>query len=152
MNEYVTKEVDKIFKDKKLKAPKNAAMACAFILGSFKATDLKIIDVRKKSTLADYFVLASSTNPIQAQSAADEIASQMKRCDCMPLSQESDKEASWILIDLNNVIVHIFAEDARQLYNLDELWQGAKTVDIPSHYYHAPEEKIDTKNSDQGYF
>ena len=149
--EYITKEVDKIISDKKYPSPQNFAMACAWIMGNFKALNLKILDVKKLSSLADYFILASTTNPVQSSAIADEIVMQLKKHQRLPVSREGQQSSDWILIDLGDIIVHIFSEHSRDLYNLDELWQNAPTVDIPSDYY-IPADDQGPFDSGTGYF
>jgi ribosome-associated protein len=132
-SEYIDKEVDKVMKG--FPTPLNLAMSCAWILGNFKGKNLKVIDVRKKSTLADYFVLASSTNHTQAQSMADEIGRQARKHHSQVLSVEGKGSADWILIDLGIVIIHVFSDHARDIFNLDHLYADSATVEIPQEYY-----------------
>ncbi len=149
---FIEKEVDKIIKDKSFKEPQNIAMACAWILGNFKAINLKVLNVNKQSSLTDYFVLGSSTNPVQANAMADEIVRQLKRLKYNPVSQEGADKTDWILIDLGNVIVHIFSESSRDFYKLDELWLNATPIDIPQSYYFSSDSSGDSDPSAREYF
>lgn len=131
---YIEKNVDQIMEEKAF--PLNMAMACCWILGSFKGINLKLLDVSKNSSLADYYLLVSATNLTQAQSMADEVVKQMKRKGYQTNSKEGhNQESEWLLLDLKDIIIHIFQENTRPVYDLDNLWEDAKTVEIPHHYY-----------------
>ncbi|EQC45857.1 iojap-like protein [Bacteriovorax sp. BSW11_IV] len=150
--EFITKEVDKIFEDKNLSFPKNMALSAAWVLGNFKGINLKILDVSKTSSLADYYVLGSATNLTQAKSMAEEIGFQMRRRGHEVLSKEGMSDADWILIDFGDIIVHVFLESSRDVYDLDNLWTGAPTVEIPQSYYFSSDENPSSSSNDRGYF
>lgn len=151
--EFITKEVDNIFEDKKLPFPKNMAMSAAWILGNFKGINLKVLDVSKTSSLADYYVLGSATNLTQAKSMAEEIGHQLRRRGHDVLSKEGMNDADWILIDFGDIIVHVFLESSRDVYDLDNLWTGAPSIEIPQSYYFSSDEgQSSSSNSDRGYF
>ncbi len=151
-NEYINNEVDKIVADKNMPEPQNLAMACAWVLGNLKGVNLKVLEVGAKSSLADYFVLASATNPVQASSMADEIIGQLKRKGLTCKSKEGSQGADWILLDYGNLIVHIFLESSRPVYNLDGLWTDAKSIVIPHSYYFSAPQDAGGKKTDKGYF
>ncbi len=148
MSEYIKKEVSKILSDKKLEFPLNLAMASAWIAGNFKGTELKIFDVRGKSTLCDFFVLSSANNPTQLNSMANEIVGQFKQNNVKILSTEG-MDANWVLLDFGDIIVHLFLEEARFQYNLDELWKAAPQVKIPQSYYFSEPQIQSKKKSDE---
>ena len=149
-NEYVNNNVDQIVKNDELQFPLNLAMASAWILGNYKGINLKILDMKRSTSLADYFVLASASNTTQASSMANEIIVQMKRSGSNVLSKEGLYEnADWILLDMGDLIVHIFQQTARDVYDLDHLWD-VETVQIPNEYYHSEEETA--SDSSKGYF
>lgn len=133
--QYINQEVDKIIKDKNFDFPLNMAMTAAWIIGQFKGINLKILDVQKVSSLADFFVLASTSNTVQASSIAEEIVSQFKRNNLTICSKEGLEDTDWILIDAGDIIVHIFQEASREIYNLDSLWREAPSIPIPENYY-----------------
>lgn len=135
--DFIQKETDKILNDEKLSHPLNVAMASAWIMGNFKGTQLKIYDVKKLTAIADYFVLCSAENPMQAAAIADEIARMAKNNEEPILSQEGRGDSDWVLLDLANIIIHIFLDTAREKYALDELWSKATQVTIPESYYFA---------------
>lgn len=153
MSEYIKKEVSKILDDKKLGFPLNLAMASAWIAGNFKGTQLKIFDVRGRSTLCDFFVLSSASNTTQLNAMANEIVGQFKQNEVKILSVEG-MDGNWVLLDFGDIIVHLFLEDARYAYNLDELWKAAPQIEIPQSYYFSEsqaESRI-KKDEDENYF
>ena len=152
---FVDKEIDKIIKDKKYPYPLNIAMATSWILGNHKGESLKVLDVHKISSLADYFIIASATNSTQARSMADNISIQLKKHGFAPRSIEGLHESDWILLGFGDIIVHVFVEPATQIYDLDDVWKEAKRIDIPNDYYYSsPEEekKPAMGQSDKHYF
>jgi len=153
MSDYIKKELSKIFDETKFEFPLNLAMASAWIAGNFKGTELKIYDVRGRSTLCDYFVLSSAGNATQLHAMADEMMGQMKANGTKLLSVEG-MDGNWVLLDFGDIIVHLFLHDARFVYDLDELWKTAPQVTIPQSYYfsEAPSEKLVKKDEDENYF
>ncbi len=134
-NEFSDKAIEKIIKTKKFKYPLNLAMASAWVAGNYKGTNLKIFDLKKMSSLTDYFVIASASNLNQAQAMAEEICFQAKKYDYLCKSKEGMGGSDWILLDFGDIIVHIFVEASRDFYNLDQLWSDAFSLEIPQSYY-----------------
>jgi ribosome-associated protein len=87
-----------------------------------KAKDIKVMDVRGITDIADYMVLATGTSSRHVKSIADRLVDHMKAAGHRPLGVEGEEEAEWVLVDLNDVIVHIMQADARVFYDLDKLW------------------------------
>lgn len=146
--EFIEKEAEKVFKS--YPHPLNIAMTSAWILGNLKGQNLKVLDVQKHSTLADYYVLASSTNPVQAGSMVDEVGRIAKKNGVSVLSVEGKNSSDWVLIDLGPVIVHIFSEHVRDVYNLDGLYLDAKIMPIPEEFYFSTPESV--PEDDEGSF
>ena len=110
------------------RAIKSAALAL-----EKKAFNVRILDIRGISTIADYLVIATGTSDKQVQAIAESIRSGLKMYG-KAIDIEGKKEGKWIVIDYGDVIVHIFIEDLRSYYNLDELWSAAPKVAIPEEY------------------
>jgi len=91
-------------------------------LEELKARDVVEIDVRGKSSVADYMVVVSGTSTRHAKSIADEVVKFAKKLDLMPLGVEGEREAEWILVDLGDVIVHVMLPRVREFYALERLW------------------------------
>lgn len=134
-NEFISKEIEKIINDTNFPFPLNTAMAAAWILGNYKGINLKVLDMKPVSSLSDYFIFASATNSSQMKAMANEVIVQLKKYDLNPLSHEGKHEADWVLLDLGDIIVHIFLESARENYDLDGLYKEARPVEIPQSYY-----------------
>lgn len=87
-----------------------------------KAKDVVEIDVRGKSSVADYLVIASGTSTRHVKAIADEVVKFAKKLDVMPLGVEGEREAEWVLVDLGDVIVHVMLPRVREFYALERLW------------------------------
>ncbi|MBP9681448.1 MAG: ribosome silencing factor [Bacteriovorax sp.] len=150
--EYVIKEVQAIYNDKSFEAPLNIAMASAWIMGNFKGINLKVLDLRNKSSIADFFVIGSAGNPTQAAAMAEEISFQMRNLGIEALSREGLKHSTdWILLDYGDVIIHVFHEPSRNVYDLDMLYKNALSIEIPeSYYFSTPESERKGSGNDDG--
>jgi len=134
--DYVTKEVAAIIADKVYEAPLNLAMASAWIMGNFKGLNLKVLDLRKVAGISDFFVIGSASNTTQASAMAEEISHQMRVNGIEALSKEGLKtNTDWILLDYGDVIVHVFHEPSRTVYDLENLYKNALSVEIPESFY-----------------
>lgn len=102
--------------------PEKLAKAIADILDSKKGRDVKIVKVIDKTSIADYFVLATGTSNTHVQSLAGEVEYVIGQRGVDPAHVEGKDGNAWILLDYSNVIVHVFSRDAREFYNLDKLY------------------------------
>jgi ribosome-associated protein len=91
-------------------------------LEEMKAKDSVEIDVRGKTSIADYLVVVSGTSTRHVKSVADEVVRFAKKCGVMPLGVEGEREAEWVLVDLGDVIVHVMLPRVREFYALERLW------------------------------
>lgn len=87
-----------------------------------KAKDVTQIDVRGKSSVCDFMVIASGTSTRHVKSIADEVVKFAKKLDVMPLGVEGEREAEWVLVDLGDVVVHVMLPRVREFYALERLW------------------------------
>ena len=87
-----------------------------------KARDVVEIDVRGKSSVTDFMVVASGTSTRHVKSIADEVVKFSKKLDVQPLGVEGEREAEWVLVDLGDVIVHVMLPRIREFYALERLW------------------------------
>lgn len=107
------------------------ALAIAEIALDKKALNIEIIDVRGKVDYADYVVLMSGRSDRQVSALARSIEEELKRKEKIRCSGiEGLGQGSWVLMDFNDVIVHIFHEDMRGYYDLESLWNDAGRVDV----------------------
>jgi ribosome-associated protein len=91
-------------------------------LDELKARDVKEIDVRGKTGITDWMVIASGTSTRHVKSIADEVMKFAKRIGNPPIGIEGEREAEWVLVDLGDVIVHVMLPRVRELYALERLW------------------------------
>jgi ribosome-associated protein len=90
-----------------------------------KAEDVAALDVRELSSFADVFVVATGRSDRQVRAIADSIEKTMKQAGAVPLGIEGYAEGRWVLIDLDDVIVHVFVPEAREHYDIERLWSDA---------------------------
>ncbi len=95
-----------------------------------RAEDIVALDVQNVSLLADYFVICSGTNERQIQAIVNEVVDQAEQVQIEVKRIEGKDSAKWILIDLNDVIVHVFSQTERDFYNLEKLWSDAPYAPI----------------------
>ena len=91
-------------------------------VGDLKAKDVTEINVRGKTSICDFMVVASGTSSRHVKSIADEVVRQAKQLDCQPLGVEGEREAEWVLVDLGDVVVHVMLPRVREFYALERLW------------------------------
>lgn len=92
-------------------------------LEDLKAIDIHIIDVRGQNPLTDLFVVASGNSSRHVKSMADKVVTRAKADGCQPLGIEGYRQGEWVLVDLNDVIVHLMLPQTRAFYNLEKLWE-----------------------------
>jgi len=91
-------------------------------LEELKAKDVREIDVRGKTSIADLLVIASGTSARHVKSIADEVSKFAKKAGVMPLGVEGEVEGEWVLVDLGDVIVHVMLPRIREFFGLERLW------------------------------
>lgn len=92
-------------------------------LEDLKAIDIHTIDVRGQNPLTDLFVVASGTSNRHVRSMADKVVTRAKEDGLQPLGIEGYNQGDWVLVDLNDVIVHLMLPRTRAFYNLEKLWE-----------------------------
>ena len=106
-----------------------ARMACE-ALEDKKALEVKIINIEKVSTLADYFIIASGSNRNQVQAMADNVEEILGRAQIEPKQIEGTRNSSWILMDYGDLIIHVFDEENRLFYDLERIWRDGKVLEM----------------------
>ncbi len=96
---------------------------------SIKAHDLVVLDLKGLSLVADYFVICHGNSDTQVQSIASEVRKRAHESNVHIRGLEGMNAARWVLIDLGDVVVHIFHRDEREYYNIERLWSDAKVVE-----------------------
>lgn len=97
-----------------------------------KGEDIRVIDISGVTVIADYFIIASGSNPNQVQALVDNVEEQMYKAGYDDPRVEGYNTASWVLLDYNDVIVHVFSQDDRLFYNLERIWRDGKEIDVDS--------------------
>jgi len=103
-------------------APKELCDKVVTILDQHKAMDIKVIELKGKSAIADYFVVANGTTARHTCALANHIEETLKKEGIKPLSIEGVPQGDWVLIDLADVIVHLFRPEIREFYGLEKMW------------------------------
>ena len=99
-------------------------------MDSKKALDIKVLDISNLTTMADYFVICQGNSGTQMKAIADEVEEKLSLEGINPLGREGMATAYWILLDYSEVIVHIFSNESRDFYSIENLWADAENVDI----------------------
>ena len=111
--------------------PKETALLLAKALDSKKGMDIKVLETGHLTTLADYFVICSSTSTAQINALSGACEKVMKeQAGEAPGHVEGHRGGTWVLMDFSAVVVHIFNEEAREFYDLERLWSDATPLDL----------------------
>jgi ribosome-associated protein len=95
------------------------------------ARDVVILDMRPVCTYTDFFVVCTGQNPRQTKAIFDEVRETMKRDErAIPRSVEGEREATWIIVDYLDVVLHVFTPESRNYYRLEELWGDVPAVEL----------------------
>ena len=95
-----------------------------------KGEDIKVIDITEVSVLADYFIIASGTNKNQVQALVDNVDETLGRAGYEAKQMEGYATANWVLLDYNDIIVHVFDSENRLFYDLERIWRDGKVLDM----------------------
>lgn len=112
--------------------PEQLVDAVVFGMEEVKAHDIVVMDMRKvPNALSDFFVVCHGTSNTQVQAIADSVEKETFRLlQDSPAHSEGERNATWILMDYVNVVVHVFSKDARDFYALEDLWADASVKRI----------------------
>jgi ribosome-associated protein len=111
------------FKDSKEKS-----IFCAQAALEKKAFDVTILELKKASSLTDYFLICSGRSDRQVQAIAQSIEEKMGEQGIRPLGEEGMREGRWVLMDYDDVVIHIFYDQVRRYYDLEGLWIEAPRI------------------------
>ncbi len=109
---------------------KKFAELTAEVILSKKGKGVKILEIRKISTLTDYFVICSADSDIQVKAISDEIEKQLGDRGIKTAHKEGYESLNWVLLDYFDVIVHIFRHETREFYNLEKFWSDAPVTEV----------------------
>jgi ribosome-associated protein len=98
-----------------------------------KAKDLTILNVKDTSSFADYIIICSGTSSRHVQAIASSVHKNLKASGAIPLGIEGEQLGQWILMDYDDVIIHIFYEPIREFYDMERLWSDIPKMVIDEH-------------------
>jgi len=91
-------------------------------IDDLKGQDIIAIDVQGKSSITDCMIICTGTSTRHVASIADHVVQESRAAGMMPLGVEGEATADWVVVDLDDVIVHVMQEESRRLYKLEKLW------------------------------
>ena len=98
------------------------------VLKDHKAEDIVAVDVKEKTDVADYFVVAGGRSMTHTRSLIEHVEEEMEKEGVSPTRSEGVREGRWAVLDYGDVIVHIFNDETRLFYHLETLWDDGKNV------------------------
>jgi len=107
------------------------ALAAAEAALGKKAYDLVVLQAEHLSSIADYFIIATGRSDVHVQAIARGIGERMDRDAMKPLAIEGLQHAHWVVLDYDDVVIHVFYEPAREFYRLESNWLDARVVALP---------------------
>ncbi len=112
------------------KSGRELAAVCARVADATKAEDLVVLDVRGLSSFTDYFVIMSGWSTRHVQGLAEAIEEELRSKRVSSKHSEGLRDGIWVLLDFNDVVVHIFYKDKRSFYDLEGLWHDAPRIPL----------------------
>lgn len=109
-------------------AKKMVRIACA-ALADKKGEDVRVIEIGSVSVIADYFIIVNGNNVSHVQALVDAVEEALGLAGFEPKAIEGIHNTSWVLMDYNDLIVHIFSKEDRVFYDLERVWRDGKDVD-----------------------
>lgn len=125
----------------------NFANIIADLIKNKKSYDIKILDLRKLSTIADFFVICSADSDRQVKAIADEIEDKLSEQRIKCSNREGYETMNWILLDYFDVIVHVFKNEARNYYNLEKFWGDAPVIEVGDDTEKKPKKSVKSKST-----
>lgn len=110
--------------------PKEMAIIAAKALDSKKGKDIKVLEIDKITTLADYFVICTGGSNTQINALCDEVEKKLSEAGEELLHREGHRGGTWVLLDYGCIAVHVFNSEAREFYSLEHLWADGKEVPL----------------------
>ena len=107
---------------------REVAVAAARAAADRQAEDIVILDVHELIVITDLFVICTGTSDRQVRTVVEEVEKALRALGHKPVRREGEQEARWVLLDYVDVVVHVFAEEEREYYDLERLWRDAPRV------------------------
>ena len=109
-------------------APLHTAVMAA--LDDIKAVNVRVLDVRGLTDIADTMVIASGNSDRHVRSIAERVVEKVKAAGFRPLGTEGARDGEWVLVDLHDIVVHVMLPRVREFYGLESLWDGGPAVSV----------------------
>lgn len=119
------------------------ALLCLNACLEKKAKDLTLLKVTELAAFSDYFIICSGATDRQVRAIAAAIQENLKKQEILPLGIEGEAAGNWVLLDYDDVIIHVFLESVRGFYDLERLWSEAPQM-------HVAEETLSLMTLDKG--
>jgi len=126
------------------------SLLVARLMQDKKAQDVVVLDLRELASFTDYFVICTGRSDRQVQAIAEHLEMELRALTFRPTAVEGLGAARWVLMDLGDVVVHIFQKEVREFYDLEGLWSDAPRLDLPPEFQSAgveEEEDIGTEST-----
>ena len=107
---------------------REVAVTAARAAATKQATDVTILDVQGLIVITDYFVIASGQTDRQVKTIVEEVEKAVRDLGEKPVRREGEADSRWVLLDYVDVVVHVFAEEEREYYDLERLWRDAPRI------------------------
>ena len=120
-----TKEVKAIltsYESGRVSDPDNLKQLIAQSLDADKAEDIKVIDLRGQTAIADYMIVASGRSSRQVAALAEKLQQRLKAAGTRDVRVEGKATSDWVIVDAGDVIVHLFRPEVRDFYNIERMW------------------------------
>lgn len=104
--------------------------AVTIALDDMKAANVRVLDVRGLTDIADMMVIASGNSDRHVRSIAERVVEKAKAAGFRPLGTEGERDGEWVLVDLQDIIVHVMLPRVREFYGLERLWDGGPEVPV----------------------
>jgi ribosome-associated protein len=111
----------------------NSEQLCTLVvdaLDDIKAKDITTLDVRDMTTVTDYMIVASGTSNRHVQALAENVAEKAREAGHKPIGVEGEEGGEWVLLDLQDALVHVMLPKVREFYNLEKLWSLGPAADL----------------------
>jgi len=104
----------------------------AAALDDMKAVNVRVLDVRGLTDIADTMVIASGNSDRHVRSIADRVVEKAKAAGFRPLGTEGARDGEWVLVDLQDIVVHVMLPRVREFYGLERLWDNGEVAPVPT--------------------
>ena len=110
--------------------PLELAKLAVKALDSKKAQDIKLLETKNITVIADYFIICTASSSTQIKTLTDEVDKVLSENGEPSIRTEGYRDGGWVLVDFGCVVVHLFTEEMRKFYNLEHLWADAPEIDL----------------------